>query len=177
MTTAPVLANASLIALLTTAAVCDVRTRRIPNWLVASGLIVALVAQWAAQGAAAGTWAWFSGAAMGLMLFAGLYLMRTVGAGDVKLMGTVGAFTGPIGAAHVALVSCLAGGLLALGMILFDRESRKSLADFSALLLSLPVGDRAVASEDDEQGTCSNLKVPYAVAIAAGTLLVNWRML
>lgn len=177
MTTVPVLANVSLVALVTTAAVCDVRTRRVPNWLVGSGLIVALVVHWVVEGPAAGTWAWFLGMATGLALFIGLYLTRAMGAGDVKLMGAIGAFTGPVGAAHVALVGCLAGGLLALGMVLSDKESRKSLASFSALILSLPLGDRAAVAEDEGQRTGKPLKVPYAVAIAAGTLLVNWNLL
>ncbi|MHA7679437.1 A24 family peptidase [Cupriavidus sp. PET2-C1] len=174
MTTAPILADLSLIALVTTAAVCDIRSRRVPNWLVGSGLAIALGVQWVVCGPAAGSWAWLSGMATGLALFIGVYLLGGMGAGDVKLMGAIGAFTGPLGAAHVAVISCLAGGVLALSMMLLKKESRQTLASLSTLLLSLPFGARAMPSVNDEQRTSRSIKLPFAVAIAAGTLLVKW---
>lgn len=43
LTSLSALANLSLIVLIVMAAASDVRSRRIPNWLVASGLVAALL--------------------------------------------------------------------------------------------------------------------------------------
>ncbi len=180
MTLTTTLANLSLIAMVTIAAVSDARTRRIPNWLVGSGLAIALVAQCATQGLGGGL-AWLGGAATGMGLCLVLYVAGGMGAGDVKLMGAVGAFMGPAGAAQVGLASFLAGGVLALAMIFANKASRRAFAGVSALLLSLPFGGKAPTSRDggavEETTTRGAMKLPYAVAIAAGTLLVKWEVL
>ncbi|MDF3883901.1 A24 family peptidase [Cupriavidus basilensis] len=177
MIIAPTLASLSLAALVIIAAVCDVRARRIPNWLVGCGLAIALAVQCAVLGPAAGSWAWITGAAAGMGLFLGVYLLGGMGAGDVKLMGAVGAFVGPLGALDIALTSFLVGGVLALAMTLVRKESRRTLASLSTLLLSLPFGARAIPLRRESQTNGDTMRLPYAVAIAAGTLLVKWTML
>lgn len=168
------LASFALILLVLTAAAYDVRTGRIPNWLVGMGLISALVAQGMAIGVGAGCLAWLGGAAVGIGLCFGFFVLGGMGAGDVKLMGAIGAFMGPFGAFHVALVSFLAGGVLALVMVLLRREARRSAAGVSALLLSIPFGSKAVHAEGQGPKHGGTIQLPYAVAFAAGTLLVKW---
>lgn len=175
MTTALHLTNLSLIALVTTAAVWDVRTRRVPNWLVLSGLAIALLSQCLEHGGLAGSWTWLLGAATGLGLFLGLYLLGGMGAGDVKLMSAVGAFMAPAGVLHVAIVSVIVGGALALTMMLIRGNAYRTFANVSALLLSLPFGGKVAASGHDKKDKTNQL--PYAVAIAVGTLLVMWGVL
>ncbi|WP_197329147.1 A24 family peptidase [Ralstonia syzygii] len=164
MTTATALANLSLIVLIVIAAASDVRARRIPNWLVGSGL-------------AAGGMAWLGGAAVSMGMCIGIYLLGGMGAGDVKLMGAIGAFMGPFGAFHVAFVSFLAGGVLALVMVLLRREGQRSLAGVSTLRLSLPFGGKAMPSQQHGEKRSGTIQLPYAVAFAAGTLLVKWGVL
>ncbi|MGO4305326.1 MULTISPECIES: A24 family peptidase [unclassified Cupriavidus] len=180
MTIVIALANLSLVAMVTIAAVCDARTRRIPNWLVGCGLAIALMAQIATQGLAAGGIQWLGGTATGMGLCLGIYVLGGMGAGDVKLMGAVGAFMGPLGGAHVAIVSFLAGGVLAVVAILLRKESRRAAAGVSALLLSLPFGTRVASAGQSEPGepalACAAPRLPYAIAIAAGTLLVKWQV-
>lgn len=174
MTTATTLANLSLIVLIAIAAASDVRARRIPNWLVGSGLVAALIGQCVAQGLAAGGMAWLGGTAVGMGMCIGIYVLGGMGAGDVKLMGAIGAFMGPFGAFHVAFVSFLAGGVLALVMVLLRREGQRSLAGVSTLLLSLPFGGKAMPSQQHGEKRSGTIQLPYAVAFAAGTLLVKW---
>ncbi len=178
MTTSANLANLCLTLLVVTAAAYDVRTRRVPNWLVGVGLVAALVAQGMTMGAGAGSLAWLGGAAVCMGLCFGLYALGGMGAGDVKLMGAIGAFMGPFGAFHVALVSFLAGGVLALVMVMLRKEARRSAAGVSALLLSLPMlhasGSKAVHTEAQAPKHGGTIQLPYAVAFAAGTLLVKW---
>ena len=177
MTSLSALANLSLIALIVIAAASDVRSRRIPNWLVASGLVAALLAQCLTQGFTAGALAWLGGAAVGMGLCIGVYLLGGMGAGDVKLMGAIGAFMGPFGAFHIAFVSFLAGGVLALAMVLLRRDAQRSFAGVSTLLMSLPFGGKAVPSPDSGGKRSGTIQLPYAVAFAAGTLLVKWGVL
>ncbi|WP_423192926.1 A24 family peptidase [Cupriavidus sp. H18C2] len=200
-TTITALANLSLAAMVTVAAIGDARTRRIPNWLVASGMVLALAAQIATLGPRDGSLQWLAGLATGMGIFLAVYLLGGMGAGDVKLMGAVGAFMGPLGGAHVAVVSFLVGGVLALAAMALHRESRRTLASLSGLLLALPFGrlaaaaarrgpaaDDATAQQDKAEGaehaapasqtsTGKAARLPYAVAIAAGTLLVKWEVL
>jgi len=85
---------------------------------------------------------------------------------------------GSIDAFHVALVSFLAGGVLALVMVMLRKEARRSAAGVSALLLSLPMlhasGSKAVHTEAQAPKHGGTIQLPYAVAFAAGTLLVKW---
>ena len=90
-----------LVLLLIVAAAIDVRTMRIPNWLTVTGAVMGLGLsaaipwqelgpRWALDGF---LWA-LGGMAAGLVLLLPLYALHVMGAGDVKLMGMVGAFVG-----------------------------------------------------------------------------------
>jgi len=177
MTIAAILPELSLSALVLAAAVSDVRTRRVPNWLIALGLVTALVTQCLGAGVAAGSWAWLTGLATGMGLFIGLYVLGGMGAGDVKLMGAVGAFTGPLAALQIAVLGCIAGGALAIGLMFVRKDARRTLTSLSNLLLSLPFGASVAHAGVDARPTGPAAKIPYAVAIAVGTLLVAWGLL
>ena len=72
----------------------DWRSRRIPNWLTVPGLFVGVAANalvWGWAGAKAS----LLGAGLGLLLLLPFVLIRSLGAGDWKLVGAVGAFLGP----------------------------------------------------------------------------------
>src|SRR4051812_31541587 len=89
--------TASLIVLLMTAAICDMRTHRIPNRLVLCGGLWGLVCTTLWPPVYHGTILYpLAGLAVGLLLFFPLYLMRAMGAGDVKLLAMVGTFLGPL---------------------------------------------------------------------------------
>ena len=72
----------------------DVRYRRIPNWLTAIGVLLGLgLNTFLYQG-----WPGLRFSLMGLGLafgiYFGLYAVRAMGAGDVKLMAAIGALVG-----------------------------------------------------------------------------------
>ena len=101
----------------------DLAERSIPNKFIAAGLLLAVAAHLLSGSSG---WVPLAGLAVGFFLFLPMYLARGMGAGDVKLMGVVGAFAGPALALHIVLASCLAGGALALGYLSAARSSRKS---------------------------------------------------
>ena len=90
------LAPAIIAALLVLAPwpdVWDLRTRRIPNWLMLAGLIAGFVLNGLLFGVQG-----LETAALGMLIGFGiylvLYLLHAMGAGDVKFMAAVGSLVG-----------------------------------------------------------------------------------
>jgi prepilin peptidase CpaA len=173
MHTAPVL-DLALVALLLLASAFDLARRRIPNRLLAAGLLAALVLHLSSPQPAALLTTYLAGFALGLLMFLPLYLAGGMAAGDVKLMATVGAFLGPSLVFQASLATYCAGGLLALSIVLARGHGRAALQNIGALLhpLLLRLGGGALAP--DARTVPSVGGMPYAVAISAGTLLVMW---
>ena len=78
-----------LICLVAQAALADLAMRKIPNVLVLSGLLLALLLHLLGGQHWAPASVWLAGALAGFFLFLPLYLARGMAAGDVKLMAMV----------------------------------------------------------------------------------------
>ena len=109
-----------LLVLSACAAVSDLRSRRVPNALVALGAIVGVFLAFHALGAS-GVGSSLLGAAVGLGVLFPFFALGLLGAGDVKLLSMIGTFTGVEGVLRIAFWSALAGGVLALGMLIACR--------------------------------------------------------
>jgi prepilin peptidase CpaA len=147
----------------------DVRERRVPNKIVLSGLITALLFHTLVSGPS-GLGAAFVGALTGLIVLLPVNLLRLMGAGDVKLMAMAGAFGASFqGTLWMVLYTLLAGGVLVLLYATLGRAWGKLSSN---LLIMLALGP----SELDARGTGDANKLqpaarlPYAVAIAFGSL-------
>ncbi|MCG2585805.1 prepilin peptidase [Massilia sp. TS11] len=157
--------EASVLLLVVLAAAQDVRTRTIPNRLLAAGLLLALLLHLlsASPGPAVANAA--AGAATGLALFLPLYLLRGMAAGDVKLLATVGAFVGPGGVCAIALATCCFGGFMALAVTAARGQLSRLIANLHQMWLRLAgLGAPPLAPAASVGG------LPYGLAIAAGTL-------
>jgi prepilin peptidase CpaA len=107
-----ILTTALLLLFLAGAVITDLRARIIPNVLVLSGALSGvLLAGLHPEGI--GLLRALGGLALGLAIFLPLYLLRAMGAGDVKLMAMAGAFLGYAAIAEAALWVLLTGGVLA----------------------------------------------------------------
>ena len=111
-----------LLALVATAAVTDLRARRIPNWLTLTVTLAGLAQSLTPWGVTTFSHSLF-GLLAGFVATFVLYILGGRGAGDVKLTAGIGAWLGPkavllvlIAAAVVSLVmvvgQCLAKGKL-----------------------------------------------------------------
>lgn len=147
----------------------DIRERRIPNKLVLSGLLAALVFHAVASGLP-GVGMSLAGALTGLLVLLPLNLLRLTGAGDVKLMAMAGAYgASPQATLWMVLYTLLAGGLLVL--IYAARTSvRERLAGNLFVMLRLGPGELDTRGSGKGDKLQPAARLPYAVAIACGSL-------
>ncbi len=117
--------NLLLLGVLIIAMITDIRSNRIPNWLTLPAIIIGLGINFISAGAG-GLLFSIEGLLLGMGLFIVLYMLGGMGAGDVKLMGAVGAMLGPQMVLWAALYTAIAGGIYALAVIVFHpRRERK----------------------------------------------------
>ncbi len=161
--------QAALILVVVTAAWSDLRTRRIPNWMTLPGAAIGFMLQvW--QSGWNGAWASLAGAALGLGLFIAFYLLGGMGAGDVKLFGAVGAFTGPQALILVFVCTGLLGGIVGVLLAASRRRLRETLTRTSDLMLDLAQLRWQEARGGGGAATSEGLRLPYGAVIAGGTL-------
>ncbi|MCC7008014.1 MAG: prepilin peptidase [Acidobacteria bacterium] len=166
-------AQAAVLVVAGLAAGIDVATRRVPNVLTFGSAAAALVYH-AATAGSAGALQSGSGWIVGVALFAPLFIVGGLGAGDVKLLGAVGAWLGPQGVLESAWLSVLAGGVLALAVALRRRYLRTAAANLVAIFACWrATGLRRVPGLTIEDS--SGPRLAYATAIAAGTWAAVWR--
>jgi prepilin peptidase CpaA len=151
----------------------DLTVRRIPNWIIAFGLLGGLLLN-AFQG-----FAQFSHSLLGFIggiaAFIIPFALGWMGAGDVKYFGVVGAILGVEWLPRVLFYSIVAAGVLAVGCVAIGRFNSGSLkdawTDCKLAILSLgrvlpdSIGKRTVKGADS---------VPWGVAIGAGTLVAYY---
>src|ERR1700747_786407 len=105
--------QSTVVAIVAVAATCDLKTRRIPHVLTFGAALAGLVAHgylegWSGAGVSAAGWL------VGVAAFFPFFALGGLGAGDIKLLGAIGAWLGPVAAIWVALFSGIAGGVMAL---------------------------------------------------------------
>ena len=150
------------------AAVIDVRQHRIPNWLTYPAMVVGLILRGVFFG-----WKGLGSAALGCLLLGGImfvfYVVRAMGAGDVKLMGAIGALVGPSHGVVVLLATAIFGGIFALGYAAFRGRMRTTVKNMCSVLL-FHARTGLQAHPELNLDNPATLRLPYGLAIAAGTL-------
>ena len=146
----------------------DVASRRIPNRLTYSAMLIAIAGRFALQGLHGLESALVGGlVAGGAFLF--FFILHAMGAGDLKLMAAVGCFAGSEHAVEIVLASAIAGGIFAIIHSLLHRRLRVVLGN----VVDLFSFHATVGAEAHPSLNLSNpqaVRMPYGVAIAAGVL-------
>lgn len=158
----------------------DFRTRRIPNAVTMSLLALGLLWNGLAptgygifDPTLAGGIGWTKSILGALAAFAGFflfYLLRILGAGDVKLMAAVGAWVGYQQLPGVVLLVLLAGGVLALSRMIDSSRRTQTLINLHFIAIQHLPGMSGSAPLFDPK-TDSADRLPYAWAIGAGVVV------
>ncbi|MBL0419584.1 prepilin peptidase [Ramlibacter sp. AW1] len=162
-------ATGVLMALLAVAAWIDWRTYRIPNWLTLGGMVWGLASS-AAMGYSLvdGLLFGLAGLTLGLALFLPLWLLRVMGAGDVKLMAMVGAYVGAWGVFKAALIVGVVGGIAVIAFALVHRASGRLATNMKDIAASMVIPGMPLWRP--ELAGSSIGKLPYGVSIAVGSV-------
>lgn len=168
-----------LLCLLAVALASDIRSRRIPNPLIAAGIVLGLLFHGVLPhpttpspfGDAQGLIYGLAGIATGFAALLPLYALRAMGAGDVKLLMMVGAFLGPLQTVGTAVLTLFAGGVLAIVMALWTRSLRQVAGNLRFMFTNGAIRLAGGSSPGFEPLQQTAVRMPYAVAITAGTLL------
>jgi prepilin peptidase CpaA len=147
----------------------DAKHRKIPNTLVLAGMLTGLGL--AVMPTGMGLFASFMGGMVGLVLFGPLYFLRFLGAGDVKLVSATGFFVGFPEIAKVALCILLTGGVLSFAWGFWTAQLMPALLNLKSLWARQMQRFHARASSPHHGFIPTLERVPYAIAIAAGTWL------
>jgi prepilin peptidase CpaA len=164
-----------LAGILLASAVTDLKYKKIPNMFTFSTVIVALAYHCATQGWR-GVLFSLGGLALGIAFFIFPYILGGMGAGDVKLMGAVGAVLGPAGAFNAFLLTAVAGlACLLLVLLRHLQYSRLVIARATRILKTLFVTRNLAYLPATEEEKERKPILCYGVAIAGGTLcLLGW---
>lgn len=147
------------------AALLDIKYRKIPNWLTFSAMLAGVVLNlffninsWRLS---------LLGLLMGLVILLIPFILGGIGAGDVKLMMALGAFLGVKKIVAVGLCSGIAGGVLALLALALQDGPAKIGQRLILLITSIWDKDiRRVIFRDQT----SKMVIPYGPAILIGLI-------
>lgn len=167
-----------LLMLVVSAAVYDVRYRRIPNWLNLAGVIAGLVLNSFIRGSAPGILSWsgllfgLQGLGLAFVVYFVLYALHAMGAGDVKLMAAVGSLVGWQDWFGIFLITAIVGGLLAVAVSLARGRLKTTFWNVAFILNELRSGRPAyVGKEELDVRSPKSFGLPHGFVIAIGTLL------
>jgi len=159
-----------LLAVLLVAAVYDVRFRRIPNWISVTGVAIGLALNAFLFGLP-GVWLSLGGLGLGFGVYFLLYLIRAMGAGDVKLMAAVGAMVGWQDWFGIFLITAILGGLMALILAASHGRIQKTLWNVGFILSEMKSGRPAyIAKEELDVRSPKAMGLPHGAVIAVGTV-------
>lgn len=160
-----------LVALLVlVAGIYDIRVRRIPNWLVLPALLAGFALNTFLYGLAGLRYAAL-GFGLAVLIYMPLYMLRGMGAGDVKLAAALGAFVGWRNWLLIFLLTGAVGGVLALLLMALHKRFRKTLRNTAYIIWEM-MRLRAphLRSEELDVGSPRAYTLPHGAVIALATL-------
>jgi prepilin peptidase CpaA len=162
----------ALLLLFCASAVCfDLARRRIPNLLNAGGLLAGLLLGGCCSGVR-GFAASAAGALVGFSVLLVPFILRMVGAGDVKFLAAAGALVGMRALWASFLAGAAIAGLLAL-LLLLRRE--RCLPRLKQRIVLLHAGLLRTPREMRGQrpDPAHDVRLPYAVPLSLGLVIIS----
>ena len=150
------------------ATVTDLRSRRIPNWLVLPFLLLGISVSGWLRGWHGILYS-LAGIVVGALFFGVLCWMGGMGMGDVKLSAAIGAWIGPSQMVSALVLTGVAGGVIALCWAVAGGFLGELLHGTGDLIWGLKTRGLRPHPELVLDNPLTH-KMPYAPAIAIGTL-------
>jgi len=155
---------------LVVAAVIDGMKLKVPNWITFPMVLSGWACSFWLFGFVGLGWS-LVGTVVGLALLMPAYAVGGMGAGDVKLMAGIGAWVWGTVTFYAFCLSAIAGGLIAVVMVLRAKGWGKHRAQFwgiinEFLVIRNPEALSSIAA--DRKG--SMMLLPYGIPIAIGTI-------
>jgi prepilin peptidase CpaA len=174
----PIILQVVLAVVAVVAAVYDVRFRRIPNWLTLSGVLLGLLLNsWFSDPRGLHWYEGFTwrtslaGLGLGFAVYFPLYLLRGMGAGDVKLMAAVGAIVGPVNWFGIFILSNVLGGVAAVALLLSKGRVLSTFSNLGYMLNELAhLRPPYARKEELDLKSSRAVTMPHGLAIAIGSL-------
>ncbi len=160
-------ATATLCAVV--GSIFDIKSRRVPNFVTGPAILLGLSMHFVLGG-----WGQlFNSLAAGLicgLIFLVFYLAGGMGAGDVKLILAVGCIAGLSNIAYLLVLTAISGGVMAVCLALIRGRLTQTFMNV-AVLASHHSREGLQPHPDLNVTNTQTLRLPYAMAIAAGSML------
>lgn len=147
----------------------DIRTLKIPNWISLGGALAGLAIVSIDTDISAILTS-VAGWLTGLIMMLPFYILRTMGAGDVKLVAMIGIYIGPQSMLGAIFYILIAGGIFSLLIATINGklpELMTSIRDF----MTFSTGSRTFGPIKIAIDTIpTSDKIPYSLPIMAGTM-------
>ncbi len=164
--------NVLLTALILVAATYDIRFRRIPNWLTLSGVVAGVAMNTFLYNGWQGLILSLAGLGTAFAAYFVLYLLRGMGAGDVKLMAAIGAMVGFRAWFGIFMITAIVGGIAAIVVVALRGRFRKTMWNVGFILSEMKRGRPAyVSNEELDVRSPKAVGLPHGAVIAVGTLV------
>lgn len=179
------LLTTTLISTLTLTLYYDLTQKKIPNFITFPGMVLGLISYIYLDGLAGFLFS-LQGLGLGIALFFIPFAMGGMGAGDVKLMGAIGALTGTYFVLWAGIYTALWGGVIAVIILIYKGRLLKVLKNvlgmvlkplffFISLRFRSPFFNQLPLYFSDSSGSITGdeekpMFFPYGVAIALGTV-------
>jgi prepilin peptidase CpaA len=162
----------ALMGLTGIGALTDLYTRLIPNSLVVAGFVAGIALNsW--LGGWSGLLHSLGGFGLALLIYIPLFIVRAMGGGDVKLMAAAGAIVGARDWFTLFIFASIAGGVIALGMLMARNALGKTFHNIMYIAKELAHFRAPYKSKSQlDIGSPQALTMPHGIAIVIGAVLL-----
>ena len=156
----------------------DFRYRRIPNWSTVSAALAGIILNGFLQASGSSVFSLHGievslfGLALGFIVYFVLYAIRAISAGDVKMMGAIGALVGGAQWLRIWIFGAICGAVLGLIVVLLKKRVKKTIWNVGFIFSELGHGRPAYLNREElDVKSDKGLRLPHGVGIAVGALL------
>jgi prepilin peptidase CpaA len=163
-----------MFVLLIWAAIADIRSRKIRNWLTLALAVSGILNSFVTRGAITPLYS-VLGLLIGFAIPFALFALGALRGGDVKLLAGIGAWMGPVAIVQIFIVECIVGLVIVLVQCAWQGKLRMLFRNSAVLAINLAHIDVLGLKHVTDTGTSFksiDRPLPYAVPVLVATIIV-----